>query len=78
MQLHNEDYSKPFEDAHSICGSCHRALHIRFTKPEQWERRKQIIRQRRTAAGMDDQEETCGRGSSSKPIDINPLHKPSR
>lgn len=44
MQLHNEDYSKPFEDAHPICRSCHSALHIRFTNPARWEARKQTIR----------------------------------
>lgn len=51
MQLHNEDYSKPFEDAHPICRSCHGALHIRFTKPERWKKRKQIIRLLREEAG---------------------------
>lgn len=44
MQLHNEDYSKPFEDAHPICRACHLALHIRFTKPERWIKRMAIIR----------------------------------
>ena len=47
MQLHNEDYSKPFEDAHPICRSCHGALHARFTNPGRWQNRLVIIRQYR-------------------------------
>ena len=43
LQLHNEDYSKPLEDAHPICRSCHLALHVRFTNPERWEKRKAYI-----------------------------------
>ncbi len=27
FQLHNEDYSKPFDDAHPICRTCHLALY---------------------------------------------------
>ena len=77
MQLHNEDYSKPFEDAHPICGRCHGALHIRFTKPERWEHRKQIIRDQRAAAGLDDREENWWEDLILDPIDINPLHQPS-
>jgi len=45
MQLHNEDYSRPFDDAHPICRSCHGALHARFTNPERWQKRLVIIRQ---------------------------------
>jgi len=69
LQLHNEDYSRPFDDAHSICRSCHLALHIRFTNPERWEKRKAHIR------------EVRGSGSYwwdkliNAPIDINPTHK---
>ena len=68
MQLHNEDYSKPFDDAHPICRSCHLALHVRFTKPERWEARKEYIRSVR------------GEGDYwwnlliNTPVNINPLH----
>jgi hypothetical protein len=32
---HLEDYREPLK-LHPCCGSCHNALHIRFTKPERW------------------------------------------
>ena len=41
LSSHNEDYSKPF-DVHPICWGCHSSLHVRFTKPERWEKRKEI------------------------------------
>lgn len=44
LQLHNEDYSKPFDGAHPICRACHLALHVRFTNPDRWEKRKDYIR----------------------------------
>ena len=47
LQLHNEYYSKPFEDAHPICRSCHLALHVRFTNPERWQKRIIVIRELR-------------------------------
>lgn len=47
MQLHNEDYSRPFEDAHPICRCCHGALHSRFKNPNRWQKRLVIIRQLR-------------------------------
>ena len=47
LQLHNEDYSKPFEGAHPICRSCHLALHVRFTKPDRWRKRMELIRELR-------------------------------
>jgi hypothetical protein len=68
LQLHNEDYSKPFDDAHPICRSCHLALHVRFTNPERWDKRKAYIRVVR------------GNGDYwwdkliNAPIDINPAH----
>lgn len=71
MQLHNEDYSKIFEDAHPICRSCHSALHIRFTKPERWEKRKQIIRQLRDYSS-DNKEVFWWEKLLLYPIDINP------
>ena len=40
---YTKDYSKPFEDAHPICRSCHLALHVRFTNLERWEKRKAYI-----------------------------------
>lgn len=69
LQLHNEDYSKPFEDAHPICRSCHLALHVRFTNPERWEKRKAYIH------------EVRGKGEywwdqlTNTPININPANK---
>lgn len=68
LQLHNEDYSKPFDDARPICRACHLALHVRFTIPERWEKRKIYIRSIR------------GKGDywweklTNVPIDINPAH----
>lgn len=74
VQLHNEDYSKPFEDAHPICRSCHSALHIRFTKPERWKKRKQTIRQLRQETG-DTQKIYWWEELLLEPIDINPANK---
>lgn len=68
LQLHNEDYSKPFEDAHPICRSCHLALHVRFTNPERWERRKERIRELRGDG------EYWWEKLVNTPIDINPVH----
>lgn len=68
LQLHNEDYSKPFDDAHPICRACHLALHVRFTNPERWERRKAYIRELR---GFD---EYWWERLTNTPIDINPAH----
>jgi hypothetical protein len=69
LQLHNEDYSKPFVDAHPICRSCHLALHVRFTNPERWEKRKAHIREVRSS-GSDWWVKLI-----DTPIDINPAHK---
>jgi hypothetical protein len=71
MQLHNEDYSRPFADAHPICRTCHFALHARFTYPARWERRTDHIRQVRAALGVHPANpwwEELG----LVPIDINP------
>ena len=70
LNYHNEDYSKPF-DVHPICWGCHSALHVRFTKPERWEKRKQIVRDLREAAGLTT--EGCWwEELTLEPIDINP------
>ncbi|MEO8863157.1 MAG: hypothetical protein ABI354_02430 [Candidatus Saccharimonadales bacterium] len=72
MQLHNEDYSKPFDDAHPICRSCHGALHIRFTKPARWESRKEIITQLRRESGGSTNGDNWWDKLTNEPIDINP------
>ena len=69
LQLHNENYSKPFEDAHPICRSCHLALHVRFTNPELWEKRKAYIHEIRGEG------EYWWDQLTNTPIDINPAHK---
>lgn len=69
LQLHNEDYSKPFEDAHPICRSCHLALHVRFTNPERWAKRKAYILEIRGAG------EYWWDRLINTPIDINPANK---
>lgn len=66
LQLHNEDYSKPFDDAHPICRACHLALHARFTNPQRWEKRKKIICSIR---GVGDY---WWEKLANTPIDINP------
>jgi len=66
LQLHNEDYSKPFNDAHPICRACHLALHVRFTNPQRWEKRKKFIRSIR---GVGDY---WWEKLADSPIDINP------
>ena len=68
LQLHNEDYSKPFEDAHPICRACHLALHVRFTNPERWEKRKEFIRSTRGPGNY------WWEQLINTPIDINPSH----
>ena len=40
MQMHAEDYTRPL-NAKPICPGCHRSLHMRFSRPEQWEERRQ-------------------------------------
>lgn len=72
MQLHNEDYSNPFDDAHPICRACHGALHIRFSKPERWEKRKATIRELRQAS---DTESFWREQLTNVPVDINPAHQ---
>jgi hypothetical protein len=74
MQLHNEDYSKPFEGAIPICRSCHSALHIRFTKPERWEKRKAIIRKMREEQPYPAKPIHWWETLIDTPIDINPAH----
>ena len=69
LQLHNEDYSKPFDDAHPICRSCHLALHIRFTDPKRWEKRKAYIHEIRGEG------EYWWDQLPNTPIDINPASK---
>lgn len=73
LNYHNEDYSKPL-DVHPICWGCHIALHVRFTKPERWEKRKQIIRAQRVAAGVMT-EDPWWEKLTLEPIDINPKHR---
>ena len=73
LNYHNEDYSEPF-DVHPICWGCHSALHIRFTKPERWEKRKQIIRAQRQIAG-NSIENRWWEQLTLEPIDINPKHR---
>ena len=73
LNYHNEDYSQPF-DVHPICWGCHSALHIRFTKPERWEKRKQIIRSQRDAAGVPT-EDPWWENLTLEPVDINPQHR---
>lgn len=68
MQLHNEDYSKPFDDAHPICRACHLALHVRFSNPERWEKRKEYIRTIRGAGNY------WWEKLIKDPIDINPAN----
>lgn len=75
MQLHNEDYSQPFDDAHPICRACHGALHIRFTKPERWEKRKEIIRELR---GANNNELYWWEKLINTPIDITHSHNDAR
>lgn len=74
MQFHNEDYSKPFDDAHPICRSCHSELHIRFSKPDRWIKRKQTIRELRGTPGGDIKEVYWWEKLLLEPIDINPAH----
>ena len=69
LQLHNEDYSKPFDDAHPICRACHMALHVRFTNPERWEKRKELIRSTRGPGDY------WWEKLVNTTIDINPAHK---
>jgi hypothetical protein len=68
LQLHNEDYSKPFEDAHPICRACHLALHVRFNNPERWEKRKELIRKLR----KDNKSNFWWEDLSLEQVDINP------
>lgn len=70
MQLHNEDYSKPLEDAHPICRACHGALHARFMNPERWTKRKVVIRELRNDGSNPYWWEDLG----YEPMDINPNH----
>lgn len=69
LQLHNEDYSRPFNDAHPICRSCHLALHVRFTNHDRWEKRKDFIRSVRGAGDY------WWERLTNSPIDINPAHQ---
>ncbi len=68
LQLHNEDYSKPLDDAHPICRACHLALHVRFNNPERWEKRKAYIR------GVRGNGDYWWDKLINAPIDINPAH----
>lgn len=76
LHLHNEDYSRPFEDAHPICWACHSALHVRFTNPDRWAKRKQIIRTARLEAGVHP-EGGWWEELALEPIDINPRSRPA-
>lgn len=75
MQLHNEDYSEPFDDAHPICRSCHGALHIRFTNLARWETRKATISALRAQSGENKTQAHWWKKLTNNPIDINPAHK---
>lgn len=35
--VHQEDYSRPLEDARPICVECHMRLHMRFRFPNMWQ-----------------------------------------
>lgn len=74
MQLHNEDYSKPFDDAHPICRSCHSALHVRFNNPDRWTKRLreiQLLRHEDASTFSKHWWVTL----KKEPIDINPANQ---
>src|SRR3954468_710884 len=51
MQIHAEDYSRPFRweppAAYPVCARCHSRLHFRFKAPERWSGYRQFLRRGR-------------------------------